>query len=88
MPNLEQFEENIFNSVNQGLTAKQIAEKTVVAALEAEYGKTFTFSPHFAKMVDVLAEIIVTNPDLRRQTLSMASRYLQKKNEQYQTNRV
>ena len=88
MPNLEGFEERLTAAVDHGLTAKQLAAKTVVAILEAEYGKTFTFSPHFAKMVDVLAEIIVTNPNLRRQTLTMASRYLQRKHEQYQTDRV
>ena len=85
MPNLEAFEEKIANSVNAGLSAKEMAERFVVAALEAEYGKAFTMSPGFAKMVNTLAEMIVTNPDLRRQALSLASVYI-KKNRDDKTN--
>lgn len=78
MPNLEMFEEKISGSMTATLSAKQIAERTVIAALEAEYGRAFTLSPNFAKMVDALAEIIVTNPDLRRQTLAIASSFIKK----------
>jgi hypothetical protein len=78
MPNLEAFEEKITDNMHASLSAKEIAEKMVIAALEAEYGKAFTLSANFAKMVDALANIIVTNPDLRRQTLAIASSYIQK----------
>ena len=78
MPNLEMFKERIACDAHPALPAKEMARKVVVAALEAEYGKTFTFNPHFAKMVDALAEMLVTNPDLRRQTLSVASALFKK----------
>lgn len=82
MPNLEAFKEKIEGSVHSGLSAKEMAERFVVAALEAEYGKTFTLSPNFAKMVSTLAEMIVTNPELRRQALATASMYIRKNREQ------
>lgn len=75
MPNLEAFEEKISSSVHPSQTAKEIARQIVIAALETEYGKAFTFNPNFAKMVDTLADMIVTNPDLRRQTLSIVSAF-------------
>lgn len=78
MPNLEAFEEKIASSLSAGLSAKEMAERFVIAALEAEYGRAFTMSPGFAKMSNTLAEMIVTNPDLRRQTLAMASLYIKK----------
>lgn len=87
MPNLEAFEEKISTAIHPSLSAKEMAEKFVIAALEAEFGKTFTLTPGFDKMVNTLAEIIVTNPDLRRQTLSIASIYIQK-NRDHQKNRA
>ena len=56
-----------------------MAEAMVIAALEAEYGRSFTLSKGFAKMVNTLAEVLVTNPELRRQALSIASLCSQKK---------
>ncbi|MFA5113698.1 MAG: hypothetical protein WC529_05330 [Candidatus Margulisiibacteriota bacterium] len=79
MPNYELFEQKIATNLSAGLTAKEMAERFVVAALESEFGHSFTTSPGFAKMVDTLAEAIVTNPELRRQTLAMASLYIKKK---------
>lgn len=87
MPNLEAFEEKILTGMDPTLTARQIAERMVIAALEAEYGKTFTLSRNFAKMVDALSEILVTNPELRRQTLAVASTYIRKSRE-HQKNRT
>ena len=78
MPNVEIFEENIASKLHPSLSAKEMAEHFVIAALEAEFGKTFTMAPGFAKMVNTLAEMIVTNPDLRRQTLSVASLLINK----------
>lgn len=87
MLNLESFEEKITNDIQPSLSAKEMAEKLVIAVLEAEYGRAFTTSPGFARMVSTLAEIVVTNPDLRRQTLSVASALIKKKRVN-QTNRL
>ncbi len=78
MPNLGLFEEKLANTLDQNLSAKELAERIVIAVLEAEYGKSFTTSRGFAKMVNTLADSIVTNPDLRRQALAIASTYLDK----------
>jgi hypothetical protein len=86
MPNLEAFEERVCSVMHPSLSAKEMAEHFVIAALEAEFGKAFTLSPGFAKMVSTLAEMMVTNPDLRRQTLSVASVMI-KKNRVNQKNR-
>ena len=67
------FAEKLGTNVHASLTAKEMAEQIVIAALEAEYGPTFTRSPGFAKMVNTLAEMLVTNPELRRQSLAIAS---------------
>lgn len=78
MPNLDNFEEKLEKSIDPNLTAKELAERIVVAALESEFGKSFTLSAGFAKMVNTLADSIVTNPELRRQTLAVASVYIKK----------
>lgn len=86
MANLEAFEGKISAAVNPANSPKETARQMVVAALETEFGRTFTMSPSFAKMVDTLAEVLVTNPDLRRQVLSIASFYIKKKRD-YQKSR-
>jgi hypothetical protein len=78
MPNLGLFEEKLQNTLDQNLSAKELAERIVVAALESEFGKSFTMSRGFAKMVNTLADSIVTNPELRRQALAVASTYINK----------
>jgi len=78
MPNLDNFEEKLEKSINPNLSAKELAERIVSAALESEFGRSFTLSPGFAKMVNTLADSIVTNPDLRRQALAVASVYIKK----------
>lgn len=87
MPNIEAFEAKITVNLNNGLSAKEMAEIMVMAALEAEYGRNFTMAPGFAKMVNTLAEVLVTNPDLRRQALAIASYYI-KKSRDHQKDRV
>jgi hypothetical protein len=87
MPNLGVFEEKISKTVHPSLSAKEMAAHFVIAALEAEFGKAFTLSPGFDRMVSTLAEMIVTNPELRRQTLAVAS-VLIKKNRDNQKSRV
>jgi hypothetical protein len=79
MPNIANFESRLGEAINPALTAKELAERIVVAALECEYGRNFTLSPGFAKMVNTLADSIVANPELRRQALAVASYYLNKK---------
>jgi hypothetical protein len=83
MPNLAQFEEKLNQNIHPSLSAKEMAEAIVIAALEAEYGKSFTLTKGFAKMVNALAEVLVTNPELRRQALGIASQYT-KKNRDHQ----
>ena len=77
MPNLSTFDEKLGNLISHNLTAKELAERIVIAALESEYGKSFTLTAGFAKMVNTLAESIVTNPELRRQALAVASNYIE-----------
>jgi hypothetical protein len=78
MPNLAGFKDKLEENIHSNLTAKELAERIVLAALECEYGKNFTLTPGFAKMVNTLADSIVTNPDLRRQALAIASHYINK----------
>ncbi len=78
MPNLDTFEEKLGDALDPNLTAKELAERIVTAALESEFGKSFTMSRGFAKMVNTLADSIVTNPELRRQALAVASVYIKK----------
>jgi hypothetical protein len=96
MPNLELFNEKLAEILDPNLTAKELIERMVIAALECEYGKGFslheekdgtgfTLNPSFAKMVNTLADSIITHPELRRQALSVASHYF-KKNRDYKKN--
>ena len=87
MRSVEAFEEKIAAVVSPIHSSKETARHIVIAALETEFGKTFTMSPNFAKMVNTLADVIVTNPELRNQALAVAS-YFIKKNRDHQTNRT
>ena len=78
MPNLDNFEEKLEKLIDPNLSAKELAERIVTAALESEFGKSFTLSRGFDKMVNTLADSIVTNPELRRQALAVASVYVKK----------
>jgi hypothetical protein len=78
VPNLDSFEEKLEKSVTAELSAKELAERIVSAALETEFGRSFTLSRGFARMVNTLADSIVTNPELRRQALAIASVYIKK----------
>jgi len=73
------FHEKLSESIDLGLSAKELVEKIVRAALEAEFGGGFTRSKGFDKMVGTIADVMVANPDLRRQSLSIASSYIGKK---------
>jgi len=78
MTNLDAFENSLERFIKPNLPAKELAERIVLAALETEFGKSFTLTPGFAKMINTLADSIVTNPELRRQSLSVASLYISK----------
>lgn len=69
------FEERLAD-LSPSLTAKEMAVEIVIAALESEFGRNFTINRGFARMVNVLADAIVTHPELRRQTLAVASLYI------------
>ena len=61
------------------LSAKDLIDKIVRTALEIEFGPIFTTNRSFGKMVSVIADSIITNPDLRRQALAIASIYISRK---------
>lgn len=73
------FSEKLGSSLEPGLPAKELIERIVRAALESEFGAAFTRSKGFDKMVNTIADSMVTNPELRRQSLNVASTYLMKK---------
>lgn len=68
-------------ALEPNLSAKELIEKIVRCALDIEFGSTFTLSMGFDKMVSAIADTIVTNPELRRQALAIASIYISKKTE-------
>lgn len=75
---------DIFNSrmleqIGPGSSAKELIEKIVKSALEVEFGAAFTLNPGFNKMVSKIADSVVTNPEMRRQALAVASTYISKK---------
>lgn len=73
------FHTRMLEQIDPGSSAKDLIEKIVKSALEVEYGAAFTVNPGFAKMVSKIADAVITNPDLRRQALSVASTYINKK---------
>ncbi|MCX5750878.1 MAG: hypothetical protein NT099_04325 [Candidatus Saganbacteria bacterium] len=74
-----QFEARLEEVLEPTLSAKELIGKIVRTALEVEFGPSFTMTPGFARMVDTIAETIVTNPELRRQALAIASIYISRK---------
>ncbi|MDD5382900.1 MAG: hypothetical protein PHH60_04515 [Candidatus Margulisbacteria bacterium] len=86
MPSIDTFNEKLSTMLDANLTAKELAERIVIAALESEFGRSFTLTAGFAKMVNTLADSIVTNPDMRRQALAIASIYISKNRDNDQKN--
>jgi hypothetical protein len=74
-----QFEARLEEVLEPSFSAKELIEKIVRTALEVEFGPSFTMAPGFARMVSTIAETIVTNPELRRQALAVASIYISRK---------
>jgi hypothetical protein len=60
-------------------SAKELIERIIKAALEVEFGPSFTLSKGFDRMVSTIADSVITNPELRRQALSVASVCIGKK---------
>jgi hypothetical protein len=75
----DRFESRLEETLQPTLSAKELIENIVRTALEVEFGHSFTISPGFAKMVSTIADAIVTNPELRRQALAIASIYIGRK---------
>jgi len=73
------FASRITDIIEPHNTAKEMVEKLVKTALEVEYGPSFTASKGFTNMVSKIADVIITNPELRRQALSIASVTIEKK---------
>jgi len=76
------FHSRMLEQIDPSHSAKELVERIVKSALEVEYGSAFAISPGFAKMVSKIADVIVVNPELRRQALSVASVYIDQKIEQ------
>jgi len=86
MPDVEVFRTKLADNIHQQLTAEQLAEVIITAAMERQYGKAFTFTTGFAKMINTLAQSILTHPELRQQALTLVHTYLEQKND-YSKNR-
>ena len=76
------FHTRMMEQIEPGCSAKELVERIVKSALEVEYGAAFTLNPGFTKMVSRIADSMITNPELRRQALSVAGTYINKKLEE------
>ncbi|MFH1710266.1 MAG: hypothetical protein ABH860_04250 [bacterium] len=79
---IEMFHSRMLEQIEPRHSAKELVEKIVKSALEVEYGASFTLSSGFVKMVSKISDVVVANPELRRQALSVASIYIDKKMEE------
>ena len=70
---LSRFREKLEEVLSPNLPAKELVIMMVRAALETEFGKTFTLMAGFDKMVIKISDSIMTDPALRRQALSVVS---------------
>lgn len=75
------FREKLSRTLTPVLPAKELATQVVRAALETEYGQAFTGAPFYDRMVSTIADSIVTNPELRREILSMVGSFIKEKPE-------
>jgi len=76
---LERYIERLSDLITPNLPAKNLIVLMIKAALEVEFGPTFTLNKGFDKMVNKLADSIMTNPDLRRQALAVVGGVLENK---------
>jgi hypothetical protein len=82
------FHSRMLEQIDPAHSAKELVERIVKSALEVEYGATFTLSSGFSKMVSKIADVVVANPELRRQALSVASIYIDKKMEEIRIRKI
>jgi hypothetical protein len=82
------FHSRMLEQIDPAHSAKELVEKIVKSALDVEYGASFALSPGFSKMVSKIADVVVANPDLRRQALSVASIYIDKKMEEIRIRKI
>jgi len=82
------FHSRMLEQIDPAHSAKELVEKIVKSALEVEYGASFALSSGFSKMVSKIADVVVANPELRRQALSVASIYIDKKMEEIQIRKI
>jgi len=82
------FHSRMLEQIDPSHSAKELVEKIVKSALEVEYGAAFALSSGFSKMVSKIADVVVANPELRRQALSVASIYIDKKMEETRIRRI
>lgn len=75
-PKINHFREKLSVLLEPNLPAKEITCLIVRAALEAEFGYSFTSNKNFGKMVEKIADSIMVNPLLRKQTLAAATAVL------------
>jgi hypothetical protein len=79
---MEIFHSRMLERIDPRSSAKELVEGIVKSALEVEYGSGFALSSGFGKMVSKIADVVVSNPELRRQALSVAGTYIDKKMEE------
>ena len=85
---IDMFHSRMLEQIDPAHSAKELVEKIVKSALDVEYGASFALSPGFSKMVSKIADVVVANPDLRRQALSVASIYIDKKMEEIRIRKI
>jgi len=77
--NIERFKNKLDSSLIPSLPAKELVSLIIRAAIETEYGSAFTLSKNFDKMVKKLADTVMVSSELRREALSVASLFIEKK---------
>ncbi|MCX5749086.1 MAG: hypothetical protein NTZ10_02410 [Candidatus Saganbacteria bacterium] len=77
--NIGRYHERLSGLLSPNLPAKELIYLMIRSALEIEFGPSFTLNKGFDKMVNKLADSVMTNPDLRRQALSVVGTVLDKK---------
>lgn len=77
--NLDRYRDRLSELLAPNLPAKEMVLLMIRSALEIEFGPTFTLNKGFDKMVNKLADSVMTNPQLRRQALAVVGTIIEKK---------
>ncbi len=80
-PATERFTEKLESILVPNIPANELITIIVKTAVEVQLGKSFTLNPGFDKMVNKIVSVIMTDPLLRRQALSVVSLVLENKTE-------